>query len=159
MISILQYRKHPKCHCCINICIHCFLSVSSSSTVLLLGNFRHCFFDCGSNEVQGILELQSGCISMISLAICIGFPFHFSAHISYAHVCSAKPCESQRKTEALCILSYPGLQSATSTATGRCVLLVGEEYTFRTFFKIIFLVKLFGTARGLIFITVFLSFF
>ncbi|KAM8901780.1 LOW QUALITY PROTEIN: patched domain-containing protein 3-like [Lycaon pictus] len=98
-------------------------------------------------------------ISMINLVICIGFSFHFSAHISYAFVSSSKPSVNKKTIEALYLLGYPVLQSALSTVIGVCVLSVAKAYIFRTFFKIMFLVMLFGAAHGLIFIPVFLTFF
>ncbi|XP_027784258.2 patched domain-containing protein 3 [Marmota flaviventris] len=98
-------------------------------------------------------------ISMINLVICIGFSFDFSAHISYAFVSSTKTSVNQKSIEALYLLGYPVLQSAISTIIGVCVLATAKAYIFRTFFKIMFLVMVFGAAHGLIFIPVFLTFF
>ncbi|XP_047375887.1 LOW QUALITY PROTEIN: patched domain-containing protein 3 [Sciurus carolinensis] len=98
-------------------------------------------------------------ISMINLVICIGFSFDFSAHISYAFVSSTKISVNQKSIEALYLLGYPVLQSAISTIIGVCVLATAKAYIFRTFFKIMFLVMVFGAAHGLIFIPVFLTFF
>ena len=98
-------------------------------------------------------------ISMINLVICIGFSFDFSAHISYAFVSSSEPSGNRKAIEALYLLGYPVLQSAVSTIIGVCVLSAAKAYIFRTFFKIMFLVMVFGAAHGLIFIPVFLTFF
>ncbi|XP_053428568.1 patched domain-containing protein 3 [Nycticebus coucang] len=98
-------------------------------------------------------------ISMINLVICIGFSFDFSAHISYAFVSSTQPTVNEKSIEALYLLGYPVLQSAVSTIIGVCVLSAAKAYIFRTFFKIMFLVMVFGAAHGLIFIPVFLTFF
>ncbi|XP_010829407.1 PREDICTED: patched domain-containing protein 3-like [Bison bison bison] len=98
-------------------------------------------------------------ISMINLVICIGFSFDFSAHISYAFVSSSEPSVNRKAIEALYLLGYPVLQSAISTIIGVCVLSAAKAYIFRTFFKIMFLVMVFGAAHGLIFIPVFLTFF
>ncbi|XP_006139836.1 patched domain-containing protein 3 [Tupaia chinensis] len=98
-------------------------------------------------------------ISMINLIICIGFSFDFSAHISYAFVSSSQPSLNQKSIEALYMLGYPVLQSAVSTVIGVSVLSVAKAYIFRTFFKIMFLVMVFGAIHGLIFIPVFLTFF
>ncbi|XP_008141904.2 patched domain-containing protein 3 [Eptesicus fuscus] len=97
-------------------------------------------------------------IAMINLVICIGFSFDFSAHISYAFVSSSKPSVNQKTIEALYMLGYPVLQSAVSTIIGVSVLSAAKAYIFRTFFKIMFLVMVFGAAHGLIFIPVFLTF-
>ncbi|XP_006753959.1 PREDICTED: patched domain-containing protein 3 [Myotis davidii] len=97
-------------------------------------------------------------ISMINLVICIGFSFDFSAHISYAFVSSSQPSVNLKTIEALYMLGYPVLQSAISTIIGVSVLSAAKAYIFRTFFKIMFLVMVFGAAHGLIFIPVFLTF-
>ncbi|KAB0348012.1 hypothetical protein FD754_012869 [Muntiacus muntjak] len=98
-------------------------------------------------------------ISMINLVICIGFSFDFSAHISYAFVSSSEPSVDRKAIEALYLLGYPVLQSAVSTIIGVSVLSAANAYIFRTFFKIMFLVMVFGAAHGLVFIPVFLTFF
>ncbi|XP_048366450.1 patched domain-containing protein 3-like [Sphaerodactylus townsendi] len=98
-------------------------------------------------------------ISMINLIICIGFSVVFSAHISYAFVSSEKPGMNDRAVDALYHLGYPVVQGAVSTILGVLVLSMASAYIFRTFFKIMFLVILFGALHGLIFIPVFLTFF
>ncbi|XP_063270340.1 patched domain-containing protein 3 [Prinia subflava] len=98
-------------------------------------------------------------ISMINLVICIGFSVDFSAHISYAFVTSGEASANKRAIEALSLLGYPVLQGAVSTILGVVVLAAANTYIFRTFFKIMFLVILFGALHGLVFIPVFLTFF
>ncbi|KFW70663.1 Patched domain-containing protein 3, partial [Pygoscelis adeliae] len=98
-------------------------------------------------------------ISMINLVICIGFSVDFSAHISYAFVTSGESSANKRAIEALSLLGYPVLQGAVSTILGVVVLAAAKAYIFRTFFKIMFLVILFGALHGLVFIPVFLTFF
>ncbi|XP_069715551.1 patched domain-containing protein 3 [Phaenicophaeus curvirostris] len=97
-------------------------------------------------------------ISMINLVICIGFSVDFSAHISYAFVTSRESSGNKRSVEALSLLGYPVLQGAVSTILGVVVLAAAKAYIFRTFFKIMFLVILFGALHGLIFLPVFLTF-
>ncbi|XP_056193163.1 patched domain-containing protein 3 [Falco biarmicus] len=98
-------------------------------------------------------------ISMINLVICIGFSVDFSAHISYAFVTSGESSANKRAIEALSLLGYPILQGAVSTILGVAVLAAAKTYIFRTFFKIMFLVILFGALHSLVFIPVFLTFF
>ncbi|XP_028606068.2 patched domain-containing protein 3-like [Podarcis muralis] len=98
-------------------------------------------------------------ISMINLVICIGFSVDFSAHISYNFVASEKHKVNDKAVDALYILGYPVTQGAISTILGVIVLSMASSYIFRTFFKIMFLVILFGAVHGLIFIPVFLTFF
>lgn len=98
-------------------------------------------------------------ISMINLVICIGFSVDFSAHISYAFVTSKESSANKKAIGALHQLGYPVLQGAISTILGVVVLAAAKTYIFRTFFKIMFLVILFGAVHGLVFIPVFLTFF
>ncbi|KAL7883557.1 hypothetical protein SRHO_G00012150 [Serrasalmus rhombeus] len=98
-------------------------------------------------------------ISMINLVICIGFSVDFSAHISYACVSSDAETSNGKVIDALYHLGYPIIQGAISTIAGVVVLAAAQSYIFRTFFKIMFLVILFGALHGLMFIPVFLSFF
>ncbi|KAM9387519.1 patched domain-containing protein 3 [Phaethornis superciliosus] len=98
-------------------------------------------------------------ISMINLVICIGFSVDFSAHISYAFVTSRESSANGKAIKALSLLGYPVLQGAVSTILGVVVLAAAKTYIFRTFFKIMFLVILFGALHGLVFIPVFLTIF
>ncbi|XP_077159468.1 patched domain-containing protein 3-like [Paroedura picta] len=98
-------------------------------------------------------------ISMINLVICIGFSVDFSAHVSYAFVSSEKPSMNDKAVDSLYHLGYPVVQGAFSTIVGIMVLSLAPTYIFRTFFKIMFLVILFGILHGLVFIPVFLTFF
>ncbi|XP_021239302.1 patched domain-containing protein 3-like, partial [Numida meleagris] len=104
-------------------------------------------------------DISLDSISMINLVICIGFSVDFSAHISYAFVTSGESSANERAIGALHQLGYPVLQGAVSTVLGVVVLAAAKTYIFRTFFKIMFLVILFGAVHGLVFIPVFLTFF
>ncbi|TRY58512.1 hypothetical protein DNTS_004925, partial [Danionella cerebrum] len=110
--------------------------------------------------VTGFMALWSvnlDFVSMIILVVCIGFTVDFTAHISYAFVSSQKRTLNERAVEALFSLGYPVLQGAASTIVGVVVLSTSKYHIFRTFFKIMLLVMLFGLAHSLIFIPVFLT--
>ncbi|XP_067280252.1 patched domain-containing protein 3-like [Pseudorasbora parva] len=107
---------------------------------------------------MALWDVSLDSVSMINLVICIGFSVDFSAHISYAFVSSVKSSANERATDAVTKLGYPIVQGAVSTIAGVVVLAAAKSYIFRTFFKIMFLVILFGAAHGIIFIPVFLTF-
>ncbi|XP_044280952.1 patched domain-containing protein 3-like [Varanus komodoensis] len=113
----------------------------------------------GVSGYMAYWDINLDSISMINLVICIGFSVDYSAHISYAFVSSEKPKVNEKAVDALYRLGYPVVQSALSTLVGISVLSMAPTYAFRTCFKIMFLVVMFGAAHGLIFIPVFLTFF
>ncbi|XP_016366557.1 patched domain-containing protein 3-like [Sinocyclocheilus rhinocerous] len=107
---------------------------------------------------MALWDVSLDSVSMINLVICIGFSVDFSAHISYAFVSSDKTSANEKATDAITKLGYPIVQGAVSTIAGVVVLAAAESYIFRTFFKIMFLVILFGAVHGIVFIPVFLTF-
>ncbi|XDV26333.1 hypothetical protein PO909_030079, partial [Leuciscus waleckii] len=107
---------------------------------------------------MALWDVSLDSVSMINLVICIGFSVDFSAHISYAYVSSEKSSANEKAMDAVTKLGYPIIQGAMSTVAGVVVLAAAESYIFRTFFKIMFLVILFGAVHGIIFIPVFLTF-
>nr|XP_060639434.1 patched domain-containing protein 3-like [Anolis sagrei ordinatus] len=113
----------------------------------------------GVTGFMAIWNVNLDSISMINLVICIGFSVDFSAHISYAFVASEKPNVNDKAVDAVYLLGYPIVQGAASTLVGVLVLSLSRTYIFRTFFKIMSLVIIFGAIHGLIFIPVFLTFF
>ncbi|XP_048016283.1 patched domain-containing protein 3-like [Megalobrama amblycephala] len=107
---------------------------------------------------MALWDVSLDSVSMINLVICIGFSVDFSAHICYAFVSSEQSSVNEKATDALTKLGYPIIQGAVSTIAGVVVLSTAKSYLFRTFFKIMFLVILFGAVHGLVFIPVFLTF-
>uniref|UniRef100_W5LVY6 Patched domain-containing protein 3 n=1 Tax=Lepisosteus oculatus TaxID=7918 RepID=W5LVY6_LEPOC len=108
---------------------------------------------------MALWQVNLDSISMINLVICIGFSVDFSAHISYAFVSNRNDNVNTKAIDSLFVLGYPIVQGAASTILGVVVLAAAESYIFRTFFKIMFLVILFGAAHGIVFLPVFLTFF
>ncbi|XP_016116146.1 patched domain-containing protein 3-like [Sinocyclocheilus grahami] len=107
---------------------------------------------------MALWDVSLDAVSMIILVICIGFSVDFSAHISYAFVSSEKSSANEKAMDAINKLGYPIVQGAVSTIAGVVVLSAAKSYIFRTFFKIMFLVILFGAVHGIVFIPVFLTF-
>lgn len=96
-------------------------------------------------------------VSMINLIMCIGFSVDFSAHIAYHFAVSEKVRSHHKAQEALGQIGSPILQGAFSTILGVIVLSTSNCYVFRTFFKIMFLVMIFGLLHAMIFLPVMLS--
>lgn len=121
--------------------------------------FSICSVVVGLCGFMTLWDVNLDSISMINLVMSIGFSVDFSAHISYAFVCSRETSANRKAIDALSQLGYPVLQGAVSTILGVVVLSTSGSYIFRTFFKIVFLVILFGLLHGLVFIPVFLTMF
>ncbi|XP_030607379.1 patched domain-containing protein 3 [Archocentrus centrarchus] len=108
---------------------------------------------------MSLWDISLDSISMINLVMCIGFSVDFSAHICYSFVSSPKNDVNEKAIDALTLLGLPVLQGGLSTILGVVVLSASGSYIFRTFFKIVFLVIVFGLLHGLMFIPVFLTLF
>ncbi|XP_071340804.1 patched domain-containing protein 3-like [Trachinotus anak] len=111
----------------------------------------------GVTGFMALWNVSLDSISMIIFTVCIGFTVDFSAHMSYAFVSSKKQSPDDKAVDALSNLGYPILQGALSTILGVSVLATSEFHTFRTFFKLFFLVMFIGMVHGLAFIPVFLT--
>ncbi|CAH1255280.1 PTCHD3 [Branchiostoma lanceolatum] len=96
-------------------------------------------------------------VSMINIIMCIGFSVDFSAHIVYSFVTAEESGRDARAVHALYSLGVPILQGSLSTILGIAALSTAPSYGFRTFFKTMFLVIVFGLAHGIIFLPVMLS--
>ncbi|XP_029955152.1 patched domain-containing protein 3 [Salarias fasciatus] len=113
----------------------------------------------GVTGFKALWDVSLDSISMIIFTICIGFTVDFSAHITYAFFSSKKSSPDDKAVEALTNLGYPILQGTSSIILAVTVLAISEFNTFRTFFKLFFLVMTFGMVHGLVFIPVILTWF
>lgn len=98
-------------------------------------------------------------ISMVNLIMCIGFSVDFTAHICYAYMSSKATCPEDRVRESLYALGLPIIQGAISTILGVSALILAGSYIFMVFFKMIFLVIVFGALHGMFLLPVLLSLF
>ena len=88
-------------------------------------------------------------ISMINLVMCFGFSVDFAAHISYHYMTCPDLTPRERMRDCLGNLGAPILQGGVSTVLGVSALAGSDSYLFRTFFKLVFLVILFGIFHAL----------
>ena len=106
---------------------------------------------------MALWDVHMDTISMINIIMCIGFCVDFTAHITYAFVSSQMIERSDRVRDALYNLGMPILQGSMSTILAVVVLAASFSYIFRTFFKVMFLVILFGSLHGMFLLPVILS--
>ncbi len=96
-------------------------------------------------------------ISMTYLILCIGFSVDFSVHITYGFIASEEKTGNKKAIDALYLLGYPIIQSATSTILGVIFLCTAISYLFLSFFKCMALVIIFGAWHALFLLPVVLS--
>ncbi|CAG0920761.1 unnamed protein product [Notodromas monacha] len=104
-------------------------------------------------------EVSLDTISMICLIMCIGFSVDFSAHISYSFMSSDGATAEQKIADALEKVGLPIVQGSVSSIFGVIVLGFIPAYIYRTFFKTVFMVMLFGALHGLLLLPVLLTIF
>ena len=95
--------------------------------------------------------------SMMNLIMCIGFSVDFAAHICYHYVIQKGKDPKVKVSAALGYLGVPILQGAASSILGVLFLAFTNVYMFRTFFKIVFMVMVFGTFHAMFLLPVVIS--
>ncbi|TMW49794.1 hypothetical protein DOY81_005151, partial [Sarcophaga bullata] len=115
--------------------------------------------EMGVAGYMALWDVNLDSISMINLIMCIGFSVDFTAHICYTYMSSKKKSPKARVREAFHSLGLPILQGSSSTILGIVALLLAQSYIFLVFFKMVFLVILFGAMHGLFLLPVLLSLF
>ncbi|KAL1137711.1 hypothetical protein AAG570_009407 [Ranatra chinensis] len=115
--------------------------------------------ETGVAGYMALWDVNLDSISMINLIMCIGFSVDFTAHICYAYMSSKAETSEEKIRECLYALGLPIFQGATSTVLGVIALILAQSYIFLVFFKMIFLVILFGALHGMFLLPVLLSLF
>lgn len=115
--------------------------------------------EMGVAGYMALWDVNLDSISMINLIMCIGFSIDFTAHICYTFMTSKSNSSEERVREALYSLGMPIFQGSVSTILGCIALLLAQSYIFLVFFKMIFLVIVFGALHGLFLLPVLLSLF
>lgn len=115
--------------------------------------------ELGVAGYMALWDVNLDSISMINLIMCIGFSVDFTAHICYTYMSSKARRPDDRVREALYSLGMPIFQGSVSTILGCIALLLAQSYIFLVFFKMIFLVIIFGALHGLFLLPVLLSLF
>ena len=91
-------------------------------------------------------------ITMIHLVMSVGFSVDFSAHVCAAYLMSDSITRQDRARDAIRHAAGPILNGATSTFLGIVVLAASTSYVFLSFFKVMFLVIVFGMLHAIFFL-------
>lgn len=98
-------------------------------------------------------------VSMVTITMSIGFSVDFSAHIAYHFAKDHGVSTVDRVRDSVYVIGTPILQSAVSTLLGILMLVVVDNYVFRSFLKTSFLIILLGVVHGLVILPVLLTLF
>ena len=96
-------------------------------------------------------------VTMIHIIMCVGFCIDFSTHICHAFV-QAGGTRNERVSQALHMAGGPIFNGAISTILGALILAFSSSYIFISFFKIIFLVMVFGLVHAMFLLPVVLAY-
>ncbi|XP_069116335.1 patched domain-containing protein 3-like [Argopecten irradians] len=95
-------------------------------------------------------DLTLSVITMIDIVMSIGFSVDFSAHICHAYITVDGTTRKERVHNALERAGGPIINAALSSIIGILILAFSSSYIFRSFFKLMFLVMVFGLAHALL---------
>lgn len=96
-------------------------------------------------------------VTTIQLIIAIGLTVDYSAHIAHAFMSSRKGSRVERVKEAVVNIGPAVFHGGFSTFLAFVALAGSKSYVFLSFFKLLFLVVIFGLFHGLVFLPVLLS--
>eukprot|EP00095_Tigriopus_kingsejongensis_P012251 snap_masked-scaffold472_size162276-processed-gene-0.4 protein:Tk12251 transcript:snap_masked-scaffold472_size162276-processed-gene-0.4-mRNA-1 annotation:"hypothetical protein DAPPUDRAFT_306990" len=134
------------------------------TTIVLIGNFKACALVLLSVlmtlvNVGGFMHfwgLTIDVVSCVNLVIAVGLCVDYSAHIAHAFMtCSGS--KNERTIKAMRDIGPAVLNGGFSTFLAFALTVTSQSHVFATFFKIFFLVVVFGLFHGLIFLPVSLS--
>ncbi|XP_071131036.1 patched domain-containing protein 3-like [Mytilus edulis] len=98
-------------------------------------------------------------VTMIHIIMCIGFCVDFATHICHAFAQAESTNRDDRVGMALDTAGGPILNGALSTIIGVIMLAPSKSFIFFSFFKVMFMVMLFGLIYSIFLLPVLLSFF
>ena len=102
-------------------------------------------------------NLTLSSITMIHLIMSVGFSVDFTAHICHAYMVANGDTRNDRVAEAMKSAGGPIFNGAVSSILGILMLAFAKSYIFKSFFQVMLLVVLFGSAHALFFLPVLLS--
>ncbi|KXJ77899.1 hypothetical protein RP20_CCG006239, partial [Aedes albopictus] len=111
-------------------------------------------------NVGGLMQrwgLTLDICSCIALQLAVGLCVDYAAHIGHTFLTISHGNRNERALETVIHIGAAVLYGGTSTILSLSVLSGSQAYTYRTFFKIFFLVIMLGLFHGLVLLPVILS--
>ena len=97
-------------------------------------------------------------ITMIHLIMSVGFSIDYTSHTCHAYMVAVGNTRKERVRIALQSSGAPIFNGAVSSILGIVMLAFAKSYIFQSFFKVMFLVVLFGICHAVFFLPSLLSF-
>ena len=96
--------------------------------------------------------------SSVLLSVALGLAVDYSAHIAHAFMTTNGKSKDDRVQKAIIEMGPAVFNGGFSTFLAFSILMISKSFVFQVFFKIFFLVVVFGLFHGLVFLPVVLSF-
>ena len=94
----------------------------------------------------------------VLLSVALGLAVDYSAHIAHAFMTISGESRDERVSKTIIAMGPAVFNGGFSTFLAFSILMVSKSFVFKVFFKIFFLVVVFGLYHGLVFLPVVLSF-
>ncbi|KAJ8322390.1 hypothetical protein KUTeg_000861 [Tegillarca granosa] len=121
--------------------------VTLSMAMIMVGVFGFMYF----------WDLSLSSITMIHVIMGVGFSVDFSTHICHAFMTAEGTDRNSRVYVAMIRSGGPIFNSGMSSIVGILLLYLSRSYVFRSFFKVMLLVVIFGQAHAVLLLPVILS--
>lgn len=134
-------------------------------TVILITNLQMCLwiFICVLLTIVNVLGwmqrwgMTVDIVSCIGLELAIGLCVDYAAHVAHTFLTTCEGTRAERALKTVTSIGAAVFLGGGSTLLSLSLLSMSKAYTFQSFFKIFFLVILFGLFHGLAFLPVVLS--
>ncbi|XP_071133351.1 patched domain-containing protein 3-like [Mytilus edulis] len=121
--------------------------VTISVTMIMVGVLAFMYF----------WDLTLSSVTMIHIIMCVGFSIDFSTHICHAFIQAEGSTRNSRVSVAIDRSGGPILNGALSSIIGILMLAFSKSFIFFSFFKVMFIVMIFGALHAILLLPVVLS--
>ena len=97
--------------------------------------------------------------SAILLSVGLGLAIDYSVHIAHAFIAAPGGSKDERVQRVIMDVGSAVFNGGFSTFLAFIILAFADSYGFTVFFKVFFLISVFGLYHGLVFLPIFLSMF
>ena len=103
--------------------------------------------------------LKMSTAAAILLSVGLGLSVDYSIHIAHAYITSSANSKEKKVKKVISEEGPAVFNGGFSTFLAFAILVFADSFAFTVFFKVFFLISVFGLYHGLVFLPVFLSIF